>query len=880
MIDTYIYESQTCKTVSFGRKGENLARRIMFDLSALIAEFGAGTFEWVIRRPHESTVYIAVNKEQDGNTAILNLTTTETAISGYGGLELRYYVDDAIVKTIVWRTSIAASLGGGDVPDPIEDYIDQMREIAQEASESADAAGDSATQAAVSATNAAGSATEAAGYDANAAASAGAAADSATNSAASATAAYTSEVNAANSATQASDFAIQAANSASAASGSASQAASSVTQAAGSASAAANSATQAAQSATAATQSATAANQSAQDIAASSAQIETNRTDITDLKNGFNSIIEESNLFVPSTVVENVRLDGAGRTTPVEGYFTSAFIPVEVGWVVTKNSPVIDNYHRIGVYSSASNNALIEGQLFNENQITIPEGGAYVRICGLSTEVDSTTVTHRSAVDSVARGIAQTAINSVQSVTDKLDVISVTGNQFDPSTVQANTRLDGAGRTTSGDGYFTSAFIPVSEGCTVVKNSPVENVYHRIAVYSEANNSAMVEGQLFTSNTITVTKGGKYIRICGLNTEINNTTVIVNTAIDESARCLANHAVDMVDSSYLPQLRNVLGSDRVVQSVDTLTGGSIISVANYPKYLKKNTFVSFYGKFSTFTGLKVGKGYNTYRGDWVEVTASDVIFHHYESNTDNTVQTDAHGLTISDYVSVILYLDTDGRLNCSVNSIGGTFSTYIQTNYDVFSGDTFAVPSSDMTDVELSASNGDTKKPVWCIGDSYFGVNEQRVLGQLKALGFWNGVLFDGLAGLNSQNAYDELTKLFSLGTPKMLIWYLGMNDSNTNYYHYLTLVKTLCESKGVTLVLNKVPSVPNLEKETIGGYVEASGCRYINSYLAVGSSVGGAWYTGFLSSDNVHPTALGAKALAMHMLVDVPELAEYGFKL
>ena len=286
MIDTYIYESQTCKTVSFGRKGENLARRIMFDLSALIAEFGAGTFEWVIRRPHESTVYIAVNKEQDGNTAILNLTTTETAISGYGGLELRYYVDDAIVKTIVWRTSIAASLGGGDVPDPIEDYIDQMREIAQEASESADAAGDSATQAAVSATNAAGSATEAAGYDANAAASAGAAADSATNSAASATAAYTSEVNAANSATQASDFAIQAANSASAASGSASQAASSVTQAAGSASAAANSATQAAQSATAATQSATAANQSAQDIAASSAQIETNRTDITDLKNG------------------------------------------------------------------------------------------------------------------------------------------------------------------------------------------------------------------------------------------------------------------------------------------------------------------------------------------------------------------------------------------------------------------------------------------------------------------------------------------------------------------------------------------------------------------------------------------------------------------
>lgn len=290
MIDINIYESQTCKTVSFGRKGENLARRIMFDMSALIAEFGAGSFEWVIRRPHESTVYIAVNKEQDGSTAILNLTATETAISGYGGLELRYYVDDVIVKTIVWRTSIAASLGGGDVPDPIEDYIDQMREIAQEASESADAAGDSATQAAVSAANAAGSATEAAGYAANAAASASASAGSATDSAASATAAHTSETNAANSATAAAGSATNAANSASAASGSASQAASSVTQAAGSASAAANSAIQAAQSATAAAQSATAAASSAQDIAAAATQIQTNKDDITELKNDLTNI--------------------------------------------------------------------------------------------------------------------------------------------------------------------------------------------------------------------------------------------------------------------------------------------------------------------------------------------------------------------------------------------------------------------------------------------------------------------------------------------------------------------------------------------------------------------------------------------------------------
>jgi uncharacterized protein YgiB involved in biofilm formation len=613
-------------------------------------------------------------------------------------------------------------------------------------------------------------------------------------------------------------------------------------------------------------------------VAGAAADAKKTGDEITDLKSAFNSITEETNLFDPSTVQANVRLDGAGRTTSSNGYFTSDFMPVEAGWIITKNSPVIDNYHRIGVYSSASNSALIEGQLFSDNQITIVEGGAYVRICGLSTEIDTTTVTHRSVVDNVARSLAQTAINSAQSVADKLGVISVAGNQFDSSTVQANVRLDSAGRTTSGDGYFTSAFIPVSEGYTVTKNSPVENAYHRIAVYSEADGLSLIEGQVFNDNVITVAKGGKYVRICGLSTEVSTTTVIVNSAIDESARFLANVALNNIDSLDAEQTKSMLGSDGVTEYSASLSGGSSVTITTFPSYLKKNTFVSFYGKFSSFSGLLIGKGYNTYRGDWIEVTPTSVIFHHYEENTDNVVQTDTHGITISDYIMVMMYLDADGKLNCSINSTGGTFSTYRQTNYDVFSGNTFATPTATMTDVELCVSNGDTKKPVWCIGDSYFGVNEQRVVGQLKNLGFWDGMLFDGLAGLNSQNAYAELNKLLSFGLPKMLVWYLGMNDNNASYLEYMNLVKAICEDNGITLILNKVPSVPTLEKETIGGYVEASGCRYINSYLAVGSSVGGTWYTGFLSSDNVHPTALGAKALAMRMLVDVPELAEYGY--
>jgi lysophospholipase L1-like esterase len=58
---------------------------------------------------------------------------------------------------------------------------------------------------------------------------------------------------------------------------------------------------------------------------------------------------------------------------------------------------------------------------------------------------------------------------------------------------------------------------------------------------------------------------------------------------------------------------------------------------------------------------------------------------------------------------------------------------------------------------------------------------------------------------------------------------------------------------------------------------VLATDCRYVDENLAVGASVDGStWYTGYLSEDNVHPTAEGAMAIAMRYLVDIPEIAEF----
>ena len=151
MIDIIARDNMRYDLIPLGRKGENLARRVVFDLSDLIAEFGEGEFAFVVQRAGETIAYPALNTERDGNNAILNLTSTETAISGNGNLELRYYVDEVLCKTILWRTNITPSIGGGTVPDPIEEYVETMRELMEDTVEAAEAAAGSASDASDSA---------------------------------------------------------------------------------------------------------------------------------------------------------------------------------------------------------------------------------------------------------------------------------------------------------------------------------------------------------------------------------------------------------------------------------------------------------------------------------------------------------------------------------------------------------------------------------------------------------------------------------------------------------------------------------------------------------------------------------------------------------
>ena len=148
MFDINAFDMTPYGLLQIGHQGENLARRVVFDLTPLIAEFGEGSFVYAAKRPGETAVYPAANTEREGSFAVWNLTATDTALAGSGRAELRYYVGEVLCKTIIWETVISVALGPtGPAPDPIEDYIDEMHEIAEEAQGYADAAETSADRA-------------------------------------------------------------------------------------------------------------------------------------------------------------------------------------------------------------------------------------------------------------------------------------------------------------------------------------------------------------------------------------------------------------------------------------------------------------------------------------------------------------------------------------------------------------------------------------------------------------------------------------------------------------------------------------------------------------------------------------------------------------
>lgn len=125
--------NQLCGQLYLGKQGENLARMVYFEEPALWEkEFGEGKCELLHQRNGDAAPY-PVKLEKENGKCCWKITASDTAIVGDGKCELHYIVDDVVVKSKIWTTTVLESLGGevAEAPEPEKAWVDAVLDAAQ-----------------------------------------------------------------------------------------------------------------------------------------------------------------------------------------------------------------------------------------------------------------------------------------------------------------------------------------------------------------------------------------------------------------------------------------------------------------------------------------------------------------------------------------------------------------------------------------------------------------------------------------------------------------------------------------------------------------------------------------------------------------------------
>lgn len=241
-----------------------------------------------------------------------------------------------------------------------------------------------------------------------------------------------------------------------------------------------------------------------------------------------------------------------------------------------------------------------------------------------------------------------------------------------------------------------------------------------------------------------------------------------------------------------------------------------------------------------------------------------------------------HNLAISSgNVEVVIEELPDAKCRITIGNNGNSFVhtfdgwvrnnrlyPYVTANYSIFGKSFFSWTCTDLN------------KDIWLLGDSYMAYEPERWAYYLEQNGYAENVLISSFPGAWSSTNIASFEMLLKYGTPKYAVWAMGMNDGgdgldapSANWVSGRDSFLALCEGEHIIPIFCTIPTVPTVNNEQKNAWVRASGYRYIDFAKAVLATSSGAWGTGMLSGDGVHPTANGARALYYQALTDFPEI-------
>lgn len=453
--------------------------------------------------------------------------------------------------------------------------------------------------------------------------------------------------------------------------------------------------------------------------------------------------------------------------------------------------------------------------------------------------------------------------------------------------------LQNSGNLKSSSDYSASEYIEV-EGSTYYCTNVITG---QCAWFDEDKVYISGIAQILSETPVQSPLNAKYIRISALNSNIDSLSFAKgqeSIGIAPFYEKVRNEdilaGIDEESFNNLNTLKPItsrLWNGIVSDTADTMVDGGEIELTNYPKSLKFGDKITLYADVTSWgNGITIGKGQTDYTAGYAEINSDNLIFKTYAAGTETTVSTVAHGLTIESFIKIVIDISYN-KWKFIIQTLTDTFTTEIDSSSN---NGTPRVTSNgaSLTNVEFACTNSNFSKAVWLFGDSYFGITSQnRVLYWLKEWGYLN-TLVQGYPGQSSAGAYSDLQRCLSISKPKYIVWCLGMNDnaSLANWQSYVTNIKALCNTYGITLILTTIPQPLNTTsykyKDSYSNWIrESSECRYIDWAKAVGSNAEGQWHGygesyDYQSSDNVHPSTYGAKALALQILTDFPEIMQY----
>ena len=438
-------------------------------------------------------------------------------------------------------------------------------------------------------------------------------------------------------------------------------------------------------------------------------------------------------------------------------------------------------------------------------------------------------------------------------------------NLADASKFTLGKYMSNTGAIGANSSYFYTDYIPVEPNDIIfVSKSP------RYTCCFDANKNVVTNSSNPSENGWTVPAGVYYIVLTPYSSDKDNYTVSKGNLIPFTPY------QKRINYDYISMYNvgNVYGKNGLTKTESSLSANTAIEFNEFPKSLMKGTSITGIVYFSEFDSITFGVGNSS--GICFVIDGSTIKT--YSGST--LIDTKNHNLTISKYLSFSLMVKDDIRAYVTIDSVGGSSSMDISVSYN-FNGFPFFKSTNDNTDVKVSVTNNDFKKSVWWFGDSYSGWSEYRVLGQLKSLGVTDGMLIDAVPGQRSYysadtGAYVDFSKAIAFGLPKYLVWAIGMNDATDIYKTYINRIAKFCELMHIELIVVKPPIVPSVDNSEINAYIDSKGFRFIDWNKAVGANSSGVWYTGMLSTDNVHPNETGAKALAMRTVTDFVEITQY----